>query len=258
MKLIYQYKDTTLVQPEVRFGDYPPSKTEKKFVSRHVYKKENSSQDIWRKLELLELKEFVKEQYWVLVDFFHGQPGGREREISYTRETGLTIQRFEEISSKPGISSSQELGADGFKLRYKVSQELSRSTSESITIAEKTSKKHTTKIPPQSFEWYFAIYQLIDVYTINTVHYRLNSTSLEALKLSSMVVGSFSFPLAGLLLNPSKEVIARTDKAKADVAKRNFASGLKQYSGNSDYTFKSETFEVPTLYFCEKCDPPLK
>ncbi|NEQ77384.1 MAG: hypothetical protein F6K23_32865 [Okeania sp. SIO2C9] len=68
-KLVYQYKDTTLVQPEVRFGVYPPSKTEKKFVSRHVYKKENSSQEIWRKSELLELKEFVKEQYWVLVDF---------------------------------------------------------------------------------------------------------------------------------------------------------------------------------------------
>ncbi|MGD1700744.1 hypothetical protein [Dapis sp. BLCC M229] len=29
-KLVYQYKDTTLVQPEVRFGIYPPSKTEKK------------------------------------------------------------------------------------------------------------------------------------------------------------------------------------------------------------------------------------
>ncbi|NEP90126.1 MAG: hypothetical protein F6K18_26705 [Okeania sp. SIO2C2] len=243
-KLIYQYKDTTLVQPEVRFGDYPPSKTEKKFVSRHVYKKENSSQEIWRKSELLELKEFVKEQYWVLVDFFHGQPGGREREISYTRETGLTIQRFEEIASKLGIRSSQELGADGFKLRYKVSQELSRSTSESITIAEKTSKKHTTKIPPQSFEWYFAIYQLIDVYTINTVH--LNPS--YNLKLTIKVLASRS---------KDREVIAKEDLA-ADIAKRNFESGLKQYSGNSDYTFKSETFEVPTLYFCEKCDPPLK
>ncbi len=253
-ELLYEYKDTTLVQPEVRFGILPPSKTEKKLVSRYVYKKENSSQEIWRKLELLELKEFVKEQYWVLVDFFHGQPGGREREISYTRETGLTLQRFEEIASKLDISSSQEVGVDGFKLGYKVSQELSRLTGESITIAEKTSKKHTTKIPPQSFEWYFAIYQLIDVYKINKVHYRLNSTSLEeALKLRSI-----SLPLAGLFLYPFKEVLARTDKAKADVAKRNFASGLKQYSGNSDYTFKSETFEVPTLYFCEKCDPPLK
>ncbi|WP_324235785.1 hypothetical protein [Okeania sp.] len=50
------------------------------------------------------LKEFVKEQYWVLIDFFHGQPGGGEREICYTRETALELQSFKEISSKLSIS----------------------------------------------------------------------------------------------------------------------------------------------------------
>ncbi len=35
-ELPYKYKNTTLVQPEVRFGLYPPSKTEKKLVSRYV------------------------------------------------------------------------------------------------------------------------------------------------------------------------------------------------------------------------------
>jgi len=122
--LIYKYKNknTTLVQPEVRFGVLPPELTEKKLVSRYVYK-----------YGLKELKEFVKEQYWKLVDFVPGIPGV-EKEISYTRETGLTLQRFEEIASKLGISSSQEVGVDGLKLGYKVSQELSRLTAESITI----------------------------------------------------------------------------------------------------------------------------
>ncbi len=242
-ELLYEYKNknTTLVQPEVSFGVYPPSKTEKKLVSRYVYSYGS-----------LELKEFVKEQYWKLVDFFHGQPGGGEREISYTRETGLTLQRFEEIASKLGISSSQEVGVDGLKLGYKVSQELSRLIGESITITEKTSKQHITKIPPQPFEWYFAVYQLIDVYTINTVNSGKSYTLADKIKIDLEA----EFKIPGIADNFKIQGIR--EEINADLAKINFESGLEQYSNMSNYTFKSQTFEVPTLYFCEKCDPPLK
>ena len=99
------------------------------------------------------------------------------------------------------------------------------------------------RILPQDFEWYFAIYQLIDVYTINKVG------------VTFWMYDPRHWPISEDYL---KKAVAKTDKVKADLAKRNFESGLKQYSGNSDYFFKSETFEVPTLYFCEKFDPPLK
>ena len=75
------------------------------------------------------------------------------------------------------------------------------------------------------------------------------------------VGGAFGSIAAGVAALGSIPVGAYEDaykKVKADIAKRNFESGLKQYSGKSDYIFKSHTFEVPTLYFCEKCDPPLK
>ncbi|GGA01132.1 hypothetical protein [Okeania sp. KiyG1] len=297
-ELLYKYKNknTTLVQPELRFGVYPPSETQKKLISRYVYR-----------YGLRELKEFVKEQYWKLVDFVPGLPGA-EKEISYTRETGLELHSFEEIGSKLGISSSQEVGVDGFKLRNEVSKELSRLTGESVTISEKTSKQHITKIPPQSFEWYFVIYQLIDVYTINTVRYRpvnyrrkpnlVDLCTLPLLPLLSAAEASAKaiaeplaehsgkvehalklvFPhlfypskalydVAEPLLKPLAESLAAdadkveadiADQEKANIAEKNFEFGLKQYSGMPDCTFKSETFEVPTLYFCEKCDPPLK
>ncbi|MGK7919784.1 MAG: hypothetical protein AB4080_07215, partial [Trichodesmium sp.] len=199
-----------------------------------------------------------------LVDFFHGQPGGGEREISYTREAGLELQSFKEISSKLGVissqesgtSSSKEVGITGFnlsysesytetiKLKYEVSKELSKLTGENVTISEKTSKQHITKITPQPFEWYFAIYQLIDVYTISAVEYTpksFNNFSKNHKK------GQY------------QEYIEKSKKQAADyLAKINFESGLKKPSYMSDFNFKSETFEVPTLYFCEKCDPPLK
>ena len=261
-ELLYKYKNknTTLVQPEVRFGVLPHELTEKKLVSRYVYK-----------YGLKELKEFVKEQYWKLVDFVPGVPGV-EKEISYTRETGLELNSFKEISSKIGISSSQEAGVDGFKLRNEVSKELSRLTGESVTISEKTSKQHITKIPPQSFDWYFVIYQLIDVYTINTVRYNgqkpdfpVTKTIAAGLILMNpwVVLGSELWrPLKEVRVNQAKflaaSLFAGVDKkVEADIAEKNFESGLKQYSGMSDYIFKSHTFEVPTLYFCDKCDPPL-
>ena len=262
--LLYKYKNTTLVQPEVRFGVLPPQETDQKLVNRYVYK-----------YGLRELKEFVKAQYWKLVDFVPGLPGA-EKEISYTRETDLTLHSFEEIGSKLGIISSQEIGVDGFKLRNEVSKELSRLTGESFTISEKTSKQRITKIPPQSFEWYFAIYQLIDVYTINTVRYlpvnSHTSYTKAVMSVASKNVGLvpifvlyhlmasvLSPPIAEVLVTDQDKVEAEiADRVKANLAKRNFESGLKQYSGNSDYAFQSETFEVPTLYFCEKCDPPLK
>ena len=62
--LLYKYKNTTLVQPEVRFGVLPPQETNKKLVNRYVYK-----------YGLRELKEFVKAQYWKIVDFVSGVPG---------------------------------------------------------------------------------------------------------------------------------------------------------------------------------------
>lgn len=265
--LLYEYKNTT-IQPEVKFGVYPPSKTEKKLVSRYVHGHRDWLKDIMegdittllefdKQLKPWKLKEFLKEQYWVLVDFFHGQPGGGEREISYTREAGLELQSFKEISSKLGISSSQESGtsssqevgisgfnlnySDSMKIKYDVSQELSKLAGENVTISARTSKQHITKIPPQPFEWYFAIYQLIDVYTINVVEYTPKKRG--------------NFKKAG----EYEEYRERSKKREAGYfAEKNFKSGLKKPSYMSDFNFKSETFEVPTLYFCEKFDPPLK
>ncbi|MEB3340367.1 hypothetical protein [Okeania sp.] len=51
----------------------------------------------------------------------------------------------------------------------------------------------------------------------------------------------------------------KSKKQEADyLAKINFESGLKKPSYVSDFNFKSETFEVTTLYFGDKCYPPLK
>ncbi len=150
-----------------------------------------------------------------------------------------------------GISSSQEVGVDGFKLRNEVSNELSSLTGERVTISEKTSKQHIKKYHLSLLSGILPSTSYIDVYTINTVHYG-KSTSDKKLYTSDIrirVQGIFDIP---------KTDVEIGDGIKADLAKINFESGLKQYSGKSDYIFKSETFKVPTLYFCEKCYPPLK
>ena len=189
--------------PKVTFGKHPHETTEHKLVGHYK----------WLNNGIISTRVIVlnKYQFWELICFIHGIAGA-SRTITFKEVTGVTDSTKQRVASKMGIKSDD--------LQAKISYYCQRE----VNLRKEYCKDVSFKVPPQLHDWYWAKWQLIEVFEISDIDLAI----------------PYWIQRSDFFLINSWEKLIRKALVKAS-------------------TIQNQTkFRIPTMIFHESIDPPIK